>query len=695
MTVWNWFYAWIPFILFCFIAVLLTYKRFRSGITYAVWSIVILLVSIPHIVVLSIDKSPTLLLSLLPVTAYLPIIITYFVLSKRNLVSNLFVMLLDILSVLSVKLFHYFIASLYVINNGGGQGSQFSLTYELSGFIASLLAALGIGLAVIIFLRKACNDNDILENKVWYILPALFLLTLLSSYQMASLKNPVIIAFVLALDICVLGIIFVLLISRSRQKKLAKEIKRVEGQIAAEREEYALMRQTLEMGRRYRHDMRHHFSVIQGLLSNRDYDKIGEYVDGLSGRLSDTENIQYCKAGTINAVLSVYAEKAKQQNIIFDAAVSLPESLFIDETELCSILSNAVDNAVNACIAMESGEKKIEIFTEYTEERLSLIVINTVKEEVKLGENGLPITIPTEEHGWGLSSILHIARKYGGMVKCKSEPEKFTLAVVLFAPNQKTKPHKKTASRTVLHSSVVIPAFLLATVLSLNCLPGTMNALEEVPVLGQGIEIIDFRTWGWQWGDSQLDIQEPVTKDETVNGEISNYVEECLEKFNWYYQRKYDGYVAAEFSSREIMNTDRVYIVRMSYILYAGSSAEYSRYLVVDKAENKIMELSDLFVKDSDWNERISGEILRQMEERVEQYGDFFYGFGIFADEPNAFKALSEPNFYLDTNYQLVIEFAEQEIAPGNMGTVSFTIPKDILEDILKENSLLAEEAIC
>lgn len=196
MTVWNWFYVWIPFILFCFIAVLLTYKRFRSGITYAVWSIVILLVSIPHIVVLSIDKNPTLLLSLLPVTAYLPIIIAYFVLSKRNLVSNLFVMLLDILSVLSVKLFHYFIASLYVINNGGGQGSQFSLTYELSGFIASLLAALGIGLAVIIFLRKACNDNDILENKVWYILPALFLLTLLSSYQMASQKNPVIIAFV-------------------------------------------------------------------------------------------------------------------------------------------------------------------------------------------------------------------------------------------------------------------------------------------------------------------------------------------------------------------------------------------------------------------------------------------------------------------------------------------------------------------
>lgn len=364
------------------------------------------------------------------------------------------------------------------------------------------------------------------------------------------------------------------------------------------------------------------------------------------------------------------------------------------ELVLC-ILSNAVDNAVNACIAMESGEREIEIFTEYTEERLSLIVINTVKEEVKLGENGLPITIPTEEHGWGLSSILHIARKYGGMVKCKSEPEEFTLAVVLFTPNQKTKPHKKTVSRTVLHSSVVIPAFLLAAVLSLNCLLGTMNALEEVPVLGQGIEIIDFRTWGWQWGDSRLDIQEPVTKDETVNGEISNYVEECLEKFNWYYQRKHDGYVATEFISHEIMNTDRVYIVRMSYILYAGSSDEYSRYLVVDKAENKIMELSDLFVKDSDWNERISCEILRQMEERVEQNGDFFYGFGIFADEPNAFQALSEPNFYLDTNYQLVIEFAEQEIAPGNMGTVSFTIPKDILEDILKENSLLAEEAIC
>ena len=81
-------------------------------------------------------------------------------------------------------------------------------------------------------------------------------------------------------------------------------------------------------------------------------------------------------------------------------------------------------------------------------------------------------------------------------------------------------------------------------------------------------------------------------------------------------------------------------------------------------------------------------EILRQMEKGVTENYDSYFGFGIFDDEPRL-SELKDPNFYLDKNHALVIVFDENQIAPGNMGSPSFTIGYPAIESILTENSLI------
>jgi len=59
--------------------------------------------------------------------------------------------------------------------------------------------------------------------------------------------------------------------------------------------------------------------------------------------------MRFCENETVNLILSSYAGKAKQSDITFSIDARLPDTLLLSDTELCSILSNALDNALRAC----------------------------------------------------------------------------------------------------------------------------------------------------------------------------------------------------------------------------------------------------------------------------------------------------------------------------------------------------------
>lgn len=683
MTVYNWIYALFPFALFCFIAVIFTNKRFSPKVNGAIWAIVIAAIFALHIFGFVLDKKSPLLLHLMPVTAYLPVVITFFVLSASNCISKIFSVLFAALCSVSVNLIYLAIYKGFVMWE-----KSIPHLHSIVGLLACAVAAGIIGFIVFRFLRKVFAQRDVIPNKLWYIILALLCLLLCSLWQKDSLIDIAVIVMVLLLDISVFCVITALLSSNYRQKQIASEMEIIEKQLEIEREEYKAMRRTVELGRQYRHDMRHHFSVIQGMLKGGSNSQVEEYLAGLNGRLEKTEKTEYCKNSTINALFSVYAERARSAGVAFDTHISLSEEPFVDEIDLCSVISNAVDNAINACMKIESVEKKIEIVTEYTEGRLSVTVKNPIEWEVPLDEEGFPVFEKNEGHGYGLLSIQHITQKYGGMVKILVDDGVFNLVAVMFRKTSGGHDKKDDKSHVVLRSAAGGIAFLMAGILSLNCMPHTIDALEQTPFIGKTIEIIDFRNYGWQWGDSKIQINKPATNVPSAEEIINGYVEECKALFNSYYLRKYNGYVSAEFSSEEIVNDDEIYVLRMSYLLQAGNSAEYFRYFTVNKSTGKILELSDLFKAGSDYESVLVNEILRQMEKGVTENYDSYFGFGIFDDEPRL-SELKDPNFYLDKNHALVIVFDENQIAPGNMGSPSFTIGYPAIESILAENSLI------
>ena len=237
----------------------------------------------------------------------------------------------------------------------------------------------------------------------------------------------------------------------------------------------------------------------------------------------------------------------------------------------------------------------------------------------------------------------------------------------------------------------------MAGVLSLNFMPSTVNSLKKIPVVGKAVEIIDFRHWGFSWGDSGIDVEYPETNDPETQKTLEEYIDECRNQFIWYFEHKYSGYVAADITYTILEDSDRKLVMQINCTINAGSSQDFSRYFVVDRAMGKLISLADLFDAESDYIEVLSAEIRRQIETRVHENGDFYYGYKPFnssEDMANAFQTLSaDSNFYIDADGNPVFVFDKYEIAPGNTGAPSFTIPHEIFADMVNQAGLLGGEA--
>lgn len=682
----NILFAIVPFLLFGFVLEILLKGRFSRRLNFIVYNAVFAAVAIIHLAIGFTTLDNALLLSWMPVSAYLPMVITVFILSARNVVNNLFILFIGFIAAMIAELME----KLYV-------APVLNAVEGVGGYIVCvvLLLAICAALAFVVFryLRKIFSRERVLDTKNWYIDVALFFLMGLSVYLSDTTRNTAAIVLMLLCNVSVFAVIVGYLHFKYKSESLQSEREQIERQIEAEREEYRRLEQNIELGRRYRHDMRHHFSVIKELVHGGNAGEAEKYIDSLGGKLAETEQKIYCANPSVNAVLLRQLDKAAQCGAEVQVAVNIPKDLPFDSVDICAVLSNLVENAVNACRLVTEGERKLRIAADCAaRNKITVSVENSVQGQVILGSDGLPIPDRSENHGYGLASVRCIVEKYNGLLHCEARKDRFSVKAVLFSENGEREPHRKNKRNIVLRSAAIIPAVLAALILSLNFMPVTLTALEDVPMLGRAFEIVDFRHWGFGWGDSGMQAEYPETDDDDANALIESYLDECREKFWWYFERKYNGYVGADFASEVIENDARMLTVSMHCTVNAGSSLTFQRFFTVDKEAGKIVELADLFEDGADYIGILSAEIKQQIEERVEK-GDFYYGYGIFTspeDKEMAFDTLNNPNFYIDGDYRLVIVFDEGEIAPNSMGMPTFVIPQTVAAEIADEEGLLA-----
>ena len=710
-------------------------------------------------------KDPTFVLTLFPLTVYLPVIICLHILSRSGFFQTMAIWTIGTIVYFVLKtIWKILLVEQFVALPGWG--------YSLL-IIACLLLASGLMIFFVLrFLRKPFQTYVLNNHTNWLLLCfPILMIFLLFSYVSGSTTDKTML-FLLLLTTCSIFLVIIRVLTSAASIAQMKEAeKSVSAQMQIQRREYEDVCKKMELGRTYRHDMRHHLLALESLAKQGHVEKISKYIENLSCQLSNIEKEFYCENTTINAVLAACIGQAKKADCSVTAKIRLPEELPFDEMDICVVLANTLENAVNACQEINPKEKRlIQLTVELTDNRKLIISVeNPCEKQLAFNTDGFPIVPKRDGHGIGLKSVNAVVKKYNGMFQCTCRDGQFLFKAVLFElQNQISSQQKK--KKTVISKKLASATLSVLTLfLLINCMPTMAEALSELPGIGVIVKIIDLRSYRVQWGDTVFNANYPnlimetfpnietntpikdnsptqtpeltltpspttsapvietptpsptnnapeetqqpaatppleptasptpsVSPDdpngiEDINQKIEEYIEAMREKFLWYVSRKYEGYVGMDIVYQIVHNDDRLLSVRFDATLNVGGSAQYSRSFTLDKNTGKILELSSLFLPESDYIGVISQEILRQMKIQMEAgVGDYFIPGSIWPQEDYFDKIDADQNFYINDKNQLVIVFDEYEVASGNMGMPEFIIETDIIKDILQQPSILS-----
>ena len=180
----------------------------------------------------------------------------------------------------------------------------------------------------------------------------------------------------------------------------------------------------------FRHDYRNNLFAINSLLSKNEVEEAKEYINEINGSLAMTYSRFMTGNFLADAILSDKAAVAEKSGIKLDFEGRIPHNR-ISNNDLCTILANAIDNAVRG--AEGSPDPSIYVTVSENEDLLKFVVRNTVKAKVEIKNNTVKTTkSDIDNHGFGLNAIKKTARKYNGFVVLDCDEKLFTLEAVLF-----------------------------------------------------------------------------------------------------------------------------------------------------------------------------------------------------------------------------------------------------------------------
>ncbi len=200
------------------------------------------------------------------------------------------------------------------------------------------------------------------------------------------------------------------------------------GIVATGREHYQKMDEMYGRLRILRHDYKYHLNATRKMLQAGDTQGADKYLTVMELKLSGCEVQNFCTNHVINALVADYAERCETLNIRLDVSMSMPESLSIPDYDLCIILGNLLENAVNACEKLEEN-RSIKLETKRIQNQLLFMVKNSFDGKIH-HKDGMPLS-QKENGGFGLGSVKEVIEGHGGDLTFSWDREFFTAFVAV------------------------------------------------------------------------------------------------------------------------------------------------------------------------------------------------------------------------------------------------------------------------
>ena len=249
-------------------------------------------------------------------------------------------------------------------------------------------------------------------------------------------------------------------------------------------------------------------------------------------------------------------------------------------------------------------------------------------------------------------------------------------------------------SKAAATAAALAAAFLILP----NTSASVAHAMEQIPLVGQWVQVVTFRDYQVETERNHADIQlasvgiegtqddgavqETLEKTTArINADIQSITGELINEFEKNMADEM-GYQDLIVKSEVLTRTEEYFTVKLLCYQGAGSGYQWNYYYTIDLRTGEQLKLQDLFSEGADYITPISDSIKNQMQEQMDADENVYYWLHDEIEALNFRSITDETSFYVNGDGDVVIGFNEGDVAPMYMGSVEFVIPGEVLSDI-------------
>ena len=175
--------------------------------------------------------------------------------------------------------------------------------------------------------------------------------------------------------------------------------------------------------------------TVHSLLAAGETEKAGEYIEKLIQETDQFAETTYSENIVVNSIVGIRLNQAKRGGIAVHSHIHVPAVLEIDDVDLNSLLSNMLENAIEACMCMEDrAGAYINLEIRKNQRFLFIECENSVAPGENLEPGQATLKDDAKEHGFGLKTMSAVAEKYASITQIQREPGRFVVRTNLCLP---------------------------------------------------------------------------------------------------------------------------------------------------------------------------------------------------------------------------------------------------------------------
>lgn len=205
--------------------------------------------------------------------------------------------------------------------------------------------------------------------------------------------------------------------------------------LEADKQTLVISEQAIEEMRSLRHDMKNQINVMRMMLDDGKYDELKEYFDSVVRQINQATLSEFIDCGNqlINFIVNMEILKATSYGVKLITKINVPDSLPFEQSDLCRVLVNVIDNAIEGILRTERRDYLVDLKIAVRGDYLYICVQNEIRDDIDR-ESLLKMNTSKEDsvyHGYGHKIVQKIVENYNGYVNYSVVGSEFIAEIML------------------------------------------------------------------------------------------------------------------------------------------------------------------------------------------------------------------------------------------------------------------------